>query len=379
MEKKEKSPKGKRIALGIVCALLALVVIAMVGGTVLADTLLSGVNYVEKGQDATLSPEEALALLASEKAEQDATEDEEEPTEASTEAATEETTEEPAEETTEEPTEDEETLGTDNPDAVGDEDYITNVLLVGQDSRQGRRERSDTMILVTINSEKNTIVLTSFMRDMYVMIPGYFKEKINAAYMLGGMDLLNATLYENFGVVVDHNVEVSFKQFTKIIDYLGGIDMELTAKEADFINNAVKVSKADRLVEGMNHLNGDRALVYARYRKDATGDFGRTERQRKTINAVIEKYKDSDLTTMIGMVNKLMGMITTNMTKTEILGYAVKYFPMLATAELVSQRVPFDGVDDKGNNYFYMDKVNEISVVVPRLKSNAEKLAETLS
>ena len=377
MEKKEKSPKGKRIALGIVCALLALVVIAMVGGTVLADTLLSGVNYVEKGQDATLSPEEALALLASEKAEQDATEDEEEPTEASTEAATEETTE-ATEETTEEPTEDEETLGTDNPDAVGDEDYITNVLLVGQDSRTGRRERSDTMILVTINSEKDTIVLTSFMRDMYVMIPGYFKEKINAAYMLGGMDLLNATLYENFGVVVDHNVEVSFKQFTKIIDYLGGIDLELTQKEADFVNKAMGKGAA-QLVEGMNHLNGHRALAYARYRKDATGDFGRTERQRKTINAVIEKYKDSDLTTMIGMVNKLMGMITTNMTKTEILGYAVKYFPMLASAEIVSQRVPFDGKHTNNKDYYYMNKVDEISVVVPNLKENREKLAETLS
>ena len=233
-------------------------------------------------------------------------------------------------------------------------------------------------ILVTINSEKDTIVLTSFLRDMYVMIPGYFKEKINAAYMLGGMDLLNATLYENFGVVVDHNVEVSFSQFTEIIDYLGGIDLELTQKEADFVNKAMGKGAA-QLVEGMNHLNGHRALAYARYRKDATGDFGRTERQRKTINAVIEKYKDSDLTTMIGMVNKLMGMITTNMTKTEILGYAVKYFPMLASAEIVSQRVPFDGKHTNNKDYYYMNKVDEISVVVPNLKENREKLAETLS
>ena len=293
------------------------------------------------------------------------------PTEASTEA-TEETTEEP----TEEPTEDEETLGTDNPNAVGDEDYITNILLIGQDSLKGKRERSDTMILITVNQEKNTITLTSFMRDMYVKIPGYYNEKINSAYMLGGMDLLNETLYQNFGIVVDHNVEVSFGQFRQIIDYLGGITLEIDAKEAAFINyaNGIKFIQA-----GEVHLDGNCALAYARYRDKAAGDFARTERQRKTINALIQQYKNANLSTMIGITNELMGMITTNMTKSEILNYAVEFFPMLATAEIISQRVPFDGKHTNGNDYYYMAKRNDVSVVVPRLPEIVAKLSETLS
>ena len=377
MKKKENSQKGKRIVLGIVAALLALVLVVMVAGTVLADTILGNMNFVEKGQDESLSYEEALALKEQEM--MAAT--------AETEAATQEGTEEPTEESTEEPTEestdvvlseDEIDLDVEILEAIGEGKEITNILLIGQDSQKGKRERSDSMMLVTVNTKKNTIIITSFMRDMYVKIPGYYKEKMNAAYMLGGMDLLNQTLYENFGVVVDHNVEVSFGQFREIIDYLGGIDMELTAKEAAFVNDAVNAGVIF-MYEGMNHMDGLRTLAYARYRDKGTGDFGRTERQRKTMNALIEKYKNSDLTTMIGMVNELMGMITTNMTKTEVLGYAVRFFPMLASAEIVSQRVPFDGKHTNGKEYYYMAKINEISVVVPRLEENVERLAESLS
>ena len=366
MGKKNKSRKGMRIFLGIICVLLAIVLGVMVAGTVLADTILSNMNYVEKGQSATMSMEEAEALkqqMASEDALQTETEDE-------------------TEESTEEFTgpvlsEEEVELNVDLSELIVEGKDITNILLVGQDSLKGVRERSDTMILVTVNTEKNTITLTSFMRDLYVKIPGYYKQKINAAYMLGGMDLLNETLYENFGVVVDHNVEVSFGQFMEIIDYLGGIDMELTSKEASFMNKATG-SKA--CVEGENHLDGYFALVYARYRSDATGgDFGRTERQRKVINKLIEEYKNSDLTTMVGMVNEVMGMITTNMTKTEVLSYAVRFFPMLTDAEIISQRVPFDGKLPNGKDYYYMAMIDGLSVVVPRLQENAEKLAETLS
>ena len=358
MEKKEKSNKGKRIALSIVCTLLAIVLVVMAGATVLADSILGNMNYVEKGQSEMLSQEEAEALKGM--------------------TETGESTEESTEEFTGEVlSEDEVDLDIEITEAIGEGKDITNILLIGQDSQKGKRERSDTMILVTINAPQNTITITSFMRDMYVKIPGYFKEKINAAYMLGGMDLLNATLYENFGVVVDHNVEVSFDQFADIINYLGGIDIELTQKESDFINKGCSGKKVTSA--GMNHLDGYCTLVYARFRDKATGDFGRTERQRKTMNILIEEYKNSDLTTMIGLVNELMGMITTNMTKTEVLNYAVRFFPMLASAEIRSQRVPFDGKHTNGKDYYYMAMIDGISVVVPRLDENVEKLAESLS
>ena len=388
MGKQNKSQKGKRIVLGILCVLLAVALGVLVAGTILADTVLGNMNYVEKGQSEYLSQEEAEALkaqLASEDAAMNATEaEDEEESEAPSETETTETTEvteESTEETTEEPStvvlsEEEVDLEVELSEEIGSEKHITNILLVGQDSQKGVRERSDTMMLVTVNTKKDTITITSFMRDMYVKIPGYYKQKINAAYMLGGMDLLNETLYENFGIVVDHNVEVSFGQFMDIIDYLGGLDMELTQKEADFVNKASGTKSAKA---GMNHLDGYGALVYARYRDKAAGDFARTERQRKTLNALIERYTTAELTTMIGMINEMMGMITTNMTKTEVLNYAVKFFPMLATAEIVSQRVPFDGTHTNGKEYYYMAMIDEVSVVVPRLTENAEKLAETLS
>lgn len=364
MAKKKKSKKGARVLLSIMCVLLAVVLTAMLAVTVLAEMTLSNMNYVEKGQSVTMSLEEAEELKqqlaaeeASKAAEQAATEDNEEET---TEAFTGEVL-----------SEDDVDLEVEISQELGVEENIVNILLVGQDTRNGERERSDTMMLVTVNSKKNTITVTSFMRDMYVKIPGYYKHKINTAYALGGMDLLNETLYQNFGIVVDGNVEVSFGQFTEIINYLGGIDIEMTDDEASFVNKAMGAG-ATPIYGGMNHLNGDRALAYARYRDKATGDFGRTERQRKTLNAIIDEYKSSDLTTMIGMVNEIMGMITTNLTKTEILNYAVKYFPMLATAELVNQRVPFD-------DCYYMAMIDEMSVVVPRLEENIEKLADTMS
>ena len=356
--KKEKSQKGKRIALRIVSVLLAIVLVVMLGATVLADTILSNLNYVEKGQSESLSYEEALALK--EQA-QTATEDEE-----------------AVGVDMETLNEDDVNLDVQIQGGIGEETHITNILLIGQDSRTGIRERSDTMLLITVNTEKNTITITSFMRDIYVKIPGYYKEKLNAAYMLGGMDLLNETLYQNFGIVVDHNVEVSFGQFTDIIDYLGGIDLELDAKEAAFVNKAMGAGAA-QMVEGMNHLNGHRALAYARYRDKATGDFGRTERQRKTLNALIEEYKNAKLTTMVAMINEMVGMVTTNMTKTEILNYAVEFFPMLSSAEIISQRVPFDGKHTDGKDYYYLAMIDGISVVVPHLDGIVEKLDETLS
>ena len=372
MNNNEKPQKGKRILLSIVSVLLAIILFVMAGATILADTILSKVNYVEKGQDATVSYEEALALKDQETTEASISDFYEEPEDL--EDLVEEESTEPV--TYETLNEEELVLEVEITEPVGEEETITNILLIGQDSLKGKRERSDTMILITVNQEKNTITLTSFMRDMYVKIPGYYNEKINSAYMLGGMDLLNETLYQNFGIVVDHNVEVSFGQFRQIIDYLGGITLEIDAKEAAFINyaNGIKSIQA-----GEVHLDGNCALAYARYRDKAAGDFARTERQRKTINALIQQYKNANLSTMIGITNELMGMITTNMTKSEILNYAVEFFPMLATAEIISQRVPFDGKHTNGNDYYYMAKRNDVSVVVPRLPEIVAKLSETLS
>lgn len=252
---------------------------------------------------------------------------------------------------------------------LGDSDDVVNILLIGQDRREGEsRARSDSMILVTINKDTKSIVLTSFLRDLYVQIPGYSSNRLNAAYAWGGMELLNATLEQNFGIYVDGNIEVDFNQFAEIVDMLGGVEMELRSDEANYINKDIGGS----LTGGTQQLTGNQALAYARIRKlDADGDFSRTERQRKVINALLEKVKDSSLMTLLGIVNDVLPMVTTDMTNSQILGHAASLFPLLSKATVTSQRIPADGA------YSYAS-INGMSVLLADMDANRQLLRETL-
>ena len=112
---------------------------------------------------------------------------------------------------------------------------VTNILLIGQDTRtSGTRERSDSMILISVNDDTNAVNMISIMRDLYVQIPGYSDNRINASYQFGGAELLDEVIEKNFGVSVDYNVEVDFTGFESIIDLLGGVDITLTATEASY-------------------------------------------------------------------------------------------------------------------------------------------------
>lgn len=224
---------------------------------------------------------------------------------------------------------------------------VVNVLLVGQDRREGeKRQRSDVMLLCTFNPKKNTITLTSFLRDTYAFVPGYGYKKLNAAYAYGGFSLLNETFAVNFGVHVDANVEVDFFGFVKIIDLLGGVDIELTQKEADYMNENMgfeynQDEKWD-LKAGKNHLNGDQALAYSRIRK-IDSDFGRTQRQRTVLMALLQAYKNKPLTEMLALVDDVLPMVTTNLTNQEILSYVVDFFPMLSGATFDTMYIPAKG------------------------------------
>lgn len=229
------------------------------------------------------------------------------------------------------------------PDIYGE--HLVNILLVGQDRWEGQsRQRSDSMILVSINKSDNTITLTSFMRDMYVYIPGYKPNKLNAAYAFGGMSLLSKTLEVNFGVKVDGVVEVNLSGFSKLIDMLGGVEVTLTKSEAKYLNDLYYEAKIldSPVVVGKNRLDGDQALVYVRLREIDT-DYQRARRQRTVIAALIEAYKNQPLDQMIGMMDDILPLITTNLTNTEILGYAVDLFPLLSTAKVQTLRIPVEG------------------------------------
>lgn len=325
------------IFLGIVLAIL-------LGLTLYAEYLLSKVNYVDPDATApTLSQEQVEAV------------------EQETEIADMEFTGE-----TRDPDE-VESLQETAPKVEVNSEHVVNILLIGADYQSGDIARSDSMILCTFNKYSNTITLTSFMRDMYVKIPGYKSNRINASYSLGGMKKLNETLNHNFGVTTDGTVEIDFANFEKLIDLLGGIELDLSYKEADFIN--FKTGK-NVLKTGVQTLTGEQALWYSRFRGDAGGDFRRTSRQRIVLSILLERYKNLSLTELIGMMDDILPMVTTNLTKDEILTYVKDLFPMLAGAKIVTQQIPAEGT-------YEQSKINGMAVLVTNFKKNSKILADT--
>ncbi|MCD8352746.1 MAG: LCP family protein [Clostridiales bacterium] len=218
-------------------------------------------------------------------------------------------------------------------------DGVVNVLLVGQDTRDGERSNSDTMIILSINRNTNQISMVSLMRDIYVQIPGYENNKLNSAYLLGGCDLLDETIATNFGVVIDYNVEVDFTGFKDIVDTLGGIDVEMYQEEADYINGKLK---QDTLTEGVNHLTGEEALWYARTRKVGNADFERTERQREVLEIIYEDLKGASWLKLLQVYDSVADNVTTDMTNNQILNIAFSAYSM-GQNELNSYRLPIDG------------------------------------
>ncbi len=230
---------------------------------------------------------------------------------------------------------------TDDLQIGGKESGITNVLLIGQDRREGSSgARSDTMILCTLRPEDQTIILTSFLRDLYVPIPGHGSDRLNAAYAYGGTELLQHTLEENFALVLDGCVELDFSGFAGIIDLLGGVTLELRQDEANAVN---KVAPGN-LTEGTNLLSGEQALAYARIRKlDADGDFSRTNRQRKVLTSLLNSYKNADIKTLLAVLPKAIPLLSTDMDYSGLFSTAVKLLPILRSCTIVSQSVPVEG------------------------------------
>lgn len=254
-------------------------------------------------------------------------------------------------------------------------DQIVNIMLVGQDRREGEnyRTRSDAMILCTFNKKDKTITLTSFMRDLYANIPGRGGDKLNAAYAYGGMRLLSETMKENFGIQVDATVEVDFNGFKNVVNALGGVEIHLTAAEVDYMMNNEWDGLNDdgwSLTPGVNLLNGDQALAYSRIR--AIGyDFERTERQRKVISAVLTKCKRMNFDQASTLLWELLPMVTTDMTNSQIINYAADLFPLLASNTITTQRIPIEGS-------YTLTYVGALDVVLADTEINRQFLIDTL-
>lgn len=230
------------------------------------------------------------------------------------------------------------------------EDGVVNILLIGNDSRQnGEDGRSDAMILLSISNRTKTIYMTSLLRDMYVDIPGHDGNRLNAAYSFGGAELLMETVEENLDIPVNRYMLVNFEAFANLVDAVGGVDLELTTGELEYVNGYLVeynmltdrpqgTDNMDTTKPGLVHLNGPQALAYCRNRYIGT-DFGRTERQRKVLTAVIKKLPAAIGTNFQELVDGLLPNLTTNLTQNECYRLSLMAGKLL-TYDIVSDSIP---------------------------------------
>lgn len=258
-------------------------------------------------------------------------------------------------------------LPSESAEIIEKEDAI-NILLVGADAGANL---SDTMMMVTVDKTNKEITLTSFLRDSYVDIPGYFPHKLNTAYSLGGFELLDETLAYNFGIQFDGNVCVNFESFVEVIDAVGGVDVELTYDEASYLNGYFGWD----LIEGMNHLEGEQALQFSRIRA-LDSDINRANRQRIVITALLNKAKSLSVAEMNTLINTVLPMITTDLTNAQITSYALELLPMLKDLSLTTQQIPAQGT----YNFGWTEVDGGMSILeIFDFETNAEILKDILT
>ena len=248
-----------------------------------------------------------------------------------------------------------------------EDDHLINILLVGQDKYPGtqsnKRQRSDSMILCSINPKTGKVSMISFLRDMYVEIPGgYSDNRLNVPFVLGGFPLLNQTLTTNFGVSIDANFSVDMTGFTAILEMLGGVDVELTAEEAEYM----RTTWHQDTHEGVNHLDAQYALFYSQLRK-VGNDFTRTGRQRKVLMSVFQQVKGLPASELLTLMYDMLPYMTTDLTDTEILALAYRLLPMLSSVSVETHSVPSSG------SYRYAT-IRKMSVILP----DREKIRQQL-
>lgn len=249
-----------------------------------------------------------------------------------------------------------------------------NILLVGSDTRGDDIGRSDTMILATINYDTGKVHLTSFARTTYVCIPmedGNTWHALNAAYAWGGIDLLVDTIELNFKVDIDNYAIIDFEAFETAIDTLGGIDLELSQAEADYINH----ESGSSLSEGTNHLTGEQALWYARCRK-IDNDFVRTSRQRIVIDELINTATNASVTDLYRLSRQILPLITTDMTNGEILSHALQ-FASMGDFQVDQLLIPIENMD--GESYTGMMYVDGLELYGYDVNDNLAALEEFLA
>lgn len=227
---------------------------------------------------------------------------------------------------------------------------VTNIAFFGLDRRNKNDScRSDTIIIVSLDTKLKKIKISSIMRDTYVNIKDHDMTKINHAYAYDGPQLAVRTLNENFNLDIRNFVAVDFFQLEDIIDALGGINIDMQSEEIEHTNyNMAHVARLEKksvipvTEAGTQILNGMQAVAYSRIRSTAGGDFRRSERQRTVLTAMMQKIKNAGKGEFVQIVTQILPFVETSLNKTDILKTGMSVFSLdINTIE--EKRFPLDG------------------------------------
>ena len=242
-----------------------------------------------------------------------------------------------------------------NTETEGLSDEWWNVLLLGCDSyTKNDYQRTDSMIIVSINAAKGQVKLTSLMRDTWIPVPGSKNHrKLTELCAVGGPELTIRAINESFGMNISDYALISMEGMAEIIDLIGGLDLDVTEEERKALNKGLfdlsplsGMEPLEQSGEGV-HLNGNQATAFARIRK-IDSDYVRTERQRTVLIAIAEKIKNgASASTLLTVATTLLNYVDTNLSLSEIM--AIASAGLQLDMDSVEQfRVPADGTFESG-------------------------------
>lgn len=251
------------------------------------------------------------------------------------------------------------------------DDTITNIALFGIDAEEGEAGRSDSIMIATIDTHNKKLKLTSIMRDSYVNIDGHGLDKINHAYAFGKAQLAIKTLNENFDLNIQNFVAVNFSSLPKIIDKIGGIELDIDSEELEYINsyirnvNTINNTNSPSIASaGIQHVDGTQAMAYCRIRYTSGGDYKRTERHREVLSKIFEKILSMSPTTYPSLLNDLLPMVSTNLDGSEVMELGNKILK-IGNTTLEQERFPRDGYCEgqmiNGVYYLTFDKETTVN------------------
>ncbi|HJV16644.1 MAG TPA: LCP family protein, partial [Bacillales bacterium] len=248
-----------------------------------------------------------------------------------------------------------------------------SILLLGIENYSSKYDkgRSDTIMVATFNPKEQTMKLLSIPRDTLVRIPGYKKDKINAAYAFGGKEETIKTVEQFLDIPIDYYATVNFDGFKNIVDIVGGVTVDVPFDFND-INNKWK---RFYFHEGPQKLNGEAALVYARMRKqDPRGDFGRNDRQRQIVSAVIDELSTPKTLLKMDDISDAIGNnVETNMKISEALAFRQKYSDFNSSK---IEQLQIKGYDDNGRVYYFIPDEEKLEEIKNILKTHLEIIPE---